>query len=64
MNELTPNWDDLRLFAAIAAEGSLSAAARRLRLSRPTMGRRLQALEERMGAKPGSDGRRCRSPMS
>jgi molybdate transport repressor ModE-like protein len=51
MNGLTPNWDDLRLFAAIAAEGSLSAAARRLRLSQPTMGRRLQALEERMGAK-------------
>ena len=51
MNELTPNWDDLRLFAAIAAEGSLSAAARRLKLSQPTMGRRLQALEERMGAK-------------
>jgi len=51
MNGLTPNWDDLRLFAAIAAEGSLSAAARRLKLSQPTMGRRLQALEERMGAK-------------
>lgn len=48
---MTPNWDDLRLFAAIAAEGSLSAAARRLKLSQPTMGRRLQALEERMGAK-------------
>jgi molybdate transport repressor ModE-like protein len=51
MTGLTPNWDDLRLFAAIAAEGSLSAAARRLKLSQPTMGRRLQALEERMGAK-------------
>ncbi|HET6159518.1 MAG TPA: LysR family transcriptional regulator [Dongiaceae bacterium] len=48
---MTPNWDDLRLFAVIAAEGSLSAAARRLKLSQPTMGRRLQALEERMGAK-------------
>lgn len=51
MNGLAPNWDDLRLFAAIAAEGSLSAAARRLKLSQPTMGRRLQALEARMGAK-------------
>jgi molybdate transport repressor ModE-like protein len=51
MNGITPNWDDLRLFAAIAAEGSLSAAARRLKLSQPTLGRRLQALEERMGAK-------------
>src|SRR5689334_6440264 len=51
MNRLPPDWDDLRLFAAIAAEGSLSAAARRLKLSQPTMGRRLQALEARMGAK-------------
>ncbi|WP_162917096.1 LysR family transcriptional regulator [Dongia deserti] len=46
-----PNWDDLRLFAAIAAAGSLSAAARRLKLSQPTMSRRLQALEAQMGAK-------------
>lgn len=51
MNGSTPNWDDLRLFAAIAAEGSLSAAARRLKLSQPTLGRRLQALEAQMGAK-------------
>jgi molybdate transport repressor ModE-like protein len=51
MNEMAPNWDDLRLFAAIAAEGSLSAAARRMKVSQPTMGRRLQALEERMGTK-------------
>lgn len=51
MNGSTLDWDDLRLFAAIAAEGSLSAAARRLKLSQPTMGRRLQALETRMGAK-------------
>jgi len=46
-----PNWDDLRVFAAVAAEGSLSAAARRLKLSQPTMGRRLQALEAGLGAK-------------
>lgn len=51
MNGLVPNWDDLRVFAAIAAEGSLSAAARRLKLSQPTMGRRLQALEASLGAK-------------
>lgn len=51
MNGSAPNWDDLRLFAAIAAHGSLSAAARRLKLSQPTMGRRLQALEAQMGAK-------------
>src|SRR5690349_4768355 len=51
VNRLPPDWDDLRLFAAIAAEGSLSAAARRLNLSQPTLGRRLQTLEARMGAK-------------
>jgi molybdate transport repressor ModE-like protein len=51
MNSTLSNWDDLRIFAAIAAEGSLSAAARRLKLSQPTMGRRLQALEAGLGAK-------------
>ncbi|HNB26243.1 MAG TPA: LysR family transcriptional regulator [Alphaproteobacteria bacterium] len=51
MNSLPSNWDDYRVFAAIVAEGSLSAAARRLGLSQPTMGRRLQALERSLGAK-------------
>ena len=51
MNRTLSNWDDLRIFAAIASEGSLSAAARRLKLSQPTMGRRLQALEAGLGAK-------------
>lgn len=51
MNRTLSDWDDLRVFAAIASEGSLSAAARRLKLSQPTMGRRLQALEAGLGAK-------------
>ncbi len=51
MNSLSANWDDFRIFAAIVAEGSLSAAARRLGLSQPTVGRRLQALERALGAK-------------
>lgn len=51
MHKEPPSWDDYRIFAAIVAEGSLSAAARRLGLSQPTMGRRLQALEAAMGAK-------------
>ncbi len=51
MHNQPPNWDDYRVFAAIVAEGSLSAAARRLGLSQPTMGRRLQALETAIGAK-------------
>ena len=39
----------LRIFLAIAREGTLGAAARRLDLSHPTMGRRLRALEEDVG---------------
>ncbi len=44
-------WSDLRVFLAIAREGTLGAAARKLKLSQPTMGRRLQALENAVGQK-------------
>lgn len=50
MNDGRPNWDDLRIFGAIATTGSLTGAAAQLRLSQPTVGRRLQALEECVGA--------------
>lgn len=43
-------WSDLRIFLAIAREGSLGRAGRRLGQSQPTMGRRLRALEEAVGA--------------
>lgn len=43
------DWDDLRVIHAVVGTGSLSAAARRLGLSQPTIGRRVQALEERLG---------------
>tara|TARA_R110002167_G_scaffold137327_9_gene324271 strand:+ start:549 stop:1460 length:912 start_codon:yes stop_codon:yes gene_type:complete len=39
------HWDDLRIFLAVARDGSLSAAARQLKVSQPTVGRRLGALE-------------------
>jgi DNA-binding transcriptional LysR family regulator len=39
-------WSDLRIFLAIAREGTLGAAARKLGQSQPTMGRRLRALEQ------------------
>jgi len=43
------DWSDLRIFLAIAREGTLGAAARRLGQSQPTMGRRLRALEQAVG---------------
>ncbi|PWC39131.1 LysR family transcriptional regulator [Azospirillum sp. TSO35-2] len=42
-------WSDLRIFLAIAREGTLGAAARRIGQTQPTMGRRLRALEEDVG---------------
>lgn len=42
-------WSDLRVFLAIAREGTLGAAARRLGQTQPTMGRRLRALEAAIG---------------
>lgn len=45
------DWDDLRTFLVIARYHTLSAAARSLHVQQPTMGRRLEALEQRAGAK-------------
>ncbi|MFZ5441265.1 MAG: LysR family transcriptional regulator [Myxococcota bacterium] len=45
------SWDDARLFLAIAESGSLSGAARALRLGQPTITRRLALLEYTVGAK-------------
>ncbi|MET0405908.1 MAG: LysR family transcriptional regulator [Cystobacter sp.] len=47
----SPHWDDLKVFLAIAREGSLVRAARTLGQTQPTMGRRLQALEKTVGCK-------------
>jgi DNA-binding transcriptional LysR family regulator len=44
------NWDDLRVFLAVARDGSLSAAGKRLKLDPATVGRRVQRLEDRLGA--------------
>lgn len=43
------DWNDLRYFLAVARTGSLSAAARDLRVSQATIGRRIQALEAALG---------------
>lgn len=44
------SWDDAKLFLAIAETGSLTAAARQLRLGQPTVTRRLAMLEHAVGA--------------
>ncbi|OKO91507.1 hypothetical protein AC629_02515 [Bradyrhizobium sp. NAS80.1] len=45
------DWDDLKFVLAVAREGSLSAAARALHTTQPTVGRRVAALESRLGAR-------------
>jgi len=53
------DWDDLRIFHALVSSGSMSAAARRLGIGQPTVSRRLEHLESRIGARlvtRGADG--------
>ncbi|MCX5516274.1 LysR family transcriptional regulator [Kaistia algarum] len=47
---MTPSWDHIRSLLAVLSEGSLSAAARKLRLSQPTIGRHIDELEQQLGA--------------
>jgi DNA-binding transcriptional LysR family regulator len=42
-------WDDLKLFLAVHEQGSLSGAARVLKLGQPTLSRRIAELEEAVG---------------
>ncbi|AXK80578.1 LysR family transcriptional regulator [Pseudolabrys taiwanensis] len=42
-------WNDVRIFLALARSGTLGGAARALHLSHPTIGRRLRALEQATG---------------
>lgn len=42
-------WDDLKLFLAVHDQGSLSGAARFLKLGQPTLSRRIAELEETVG---------------
>lgn len=43
------DWDDAKAFLVTAETGSLTAAAKLLRTSQPTVGRRVSALEESLG---------------
>ena len=45
-----PNWDDLRVFLAVARAQSLSGAGRGLKMDPATVGRRIQRLEEDVSA--------------
>lgn len=45
------DWNDLRTFLAVARHGNLSAAARALKVTQTTMGRRLEALHQRAGTR-------------
>lgn len=49
MNETNFDWDDLRLFLAVARQGGLAAASASTGKSAPTLGRRMLALERRLG---------------
>jgi DNA-binding transcriptional LysR family regulator len=42
-------WDDLKLFLAVHEQGSLSGAARMLKLGQPTLSRRIAELEQTVG---------------
>ena len=43
------NWDDLRFLVVIGRDGTLAAAARRLKVDQTTVARRLRALEQALG---------------
>lgn len=45
------NWDDVRIFLAVARAGQILGAARRLELNHATVSRRIAALERALGAK-------------
>ncbi|MDF3856108.1 LysR family transcriptional regulator [Paracoccus pantotrophus] len=51
MNAQVQDWDDLRLFLAVARAGSLSGAARVLGVTHSTVFRRIGAFEQRMGVR-------------
>lgn len=51
MDAQTENWDDLRIFLAVARAGTLSGAARTLRVNHSTVFRRIGAFEEGLGVR-------------
>ena len=47
--EKSMDWDDIKLFLAVARAGSLGGAARTVGQTQPTIGRRLKAFEAKLG---------------
>lgn len=45
------NWDDVRLFLAVAEEGSFRQAAQKLNIGHTTLSRRVESLEQDLGTK-------------
>jgi DNA-binding transcriptional LysR family regulator len=45
------DWEDLRVFLSLSREGNLTATARRLEVSHPTVARRIKSLEDTIGAR-------------
>ncbi len=45
------NWDDIRLFLAVARTGSISGGAKQLGVQHSTVSRRIRQLEEKIGAR-------------
>ena len=48
---MSMNWDDLRLFLAVARTGSISGAARQLGVQHSTVSRRIRGFEEKLGSR-------------
>ena len=45
------NWDDLRVFLAVARSGSISSGAKLLDLQHSTVSRRMRKLEQDLGVR-------------
>ncbi len=48
-SEMELQWDDVRIFLAVCDSGSLSGAARRLKVSQPTLSRKIAELGYELG---------------
>ena len=51
-----PSWDDFRFFLATSSAGSFSKAASELGVTQPTISRRIENLEHRLGVRLSDPG--------